>query len=67
VQSSIKGSIEVAIASYAPPRLHTVDEGTLPLALLDRFEGDEECERLVALLRLLGPITTTPGLDASAS
>jgi formylglycine-generating enzyme len=30
VQASNKGSIELAIASYAPPRLHPVDEGTLP-------------------------------------
>ena len=30
VQASNPGSIEIAIASYAPPRLHPVDEGTLP-------------------------------------
>jgi hypothetical protein len=30
VQASNKGSVELAIASYAPPRLHPVDEGTLP-------------------------------------
>ncbi len=30
VQASNKGAIELAIASYAPPRLHAVDEGTLP-------------------------------------
>ena len=30
VQASNPGSIELAIASYAPPRLHAVNEGTLP-------------------------------------
>ena len=30
VQASNRGSIELAVASYAPPRLHAVDEGTLP-------------------------------------
>ncbi|HSO37064.1 MAG TPA: hypothetical protein VLT33_31280, partial [Labilithrix sp.] len=30
VPASSPGSIELAIASYAPPRLHAVDEGTLP-------------------------------------
>jgi len=30
VSASNRGSIELAIASYAPPRLHAVDEGTLP-------------------------------------
>ena len=30
VQPAGKGSIELAIASYAPPRLHPVDEGALP-------------------------------------
>jgi hypothetical protein len=30
VQASNKGSIELAIATYAPPRLHPVDEGSLP-------------------------------------
>lgn len=43
-----------------------VDEHALPLALFDRFEGDARA-RLVALLRLLRPISTAPGLAASAS
>jgi hypothetical protein len=30
VSPSAKGSLEQAIASYAPPRLHAVDEGALP-------------------------------------
>ena len=44
-----------------------IDEHALPLALLDRFEGDDERARLALLLRLLRPISTTPGLEASAS
>lgn len=50
-----------------------VDETTLPLALLDRFgvaeheQSDEARARLVALLRLLQPISTPPGLEASAA
>jgi hypothetical protein len=43
-----------------------VDEDALPLALLDRFADADEGARLVALLRLLRPISTTPGLETSA-
>jgi hypothetical protein len=45
--------------------LPAVDETTLPLALLDRCHGDA-VSRLVAVLQLLRPISTTPGLEASA-
>lgn len=46
-----------------------VDEVTLPLALLDRFAEHEEHAhaRLVALLRLVQPISTAPWLEAIAS
>lgn len=46
-----------------------VDEEALPLSLLERFErepSDDGMSRLVALLRLLLPISTTPGLEANA-
>lgn len=44
----------------------TVNERALPLALLDRLAcGDDP--GVFALLRLLLPISTTPGLEASAS
>lgn len=42
-----------------------VEEETLPLSLVERLGGDESS--LLALLRLLQPISTTPGLEASAS
>jgi hypothetical protein len=45
-----------------------IDEGSLPSSLLACFtscDGDDGA--LVALLQLLRPITTTPGLEASAS
>jgi hypothetical protein len=42
----------VAAAAFMPP----VDEARLPAALLERFSGDA-CAMLVALLRLLLPIT----------
>lgn len=45
----------------------TVDEHALPVALLDRFGEGDATARLVALLRLLLPISTAPGLEASAS
>ena len=35
VTASGQGSLEAAIAAYAPPRLHPVDEGTLPSAKPD--------------------------------
>jgi len=41
-----------AAASFMPP----TDPDRLPSSILDRFAGDER-ERLVALLRFLGPIT----------
>lgn len=42
----------IARASFMPP----VDHARLPAALLDRFAGDPG-ERLIALLRFLGPLT----------
>ncbi len=42
----------VAKAAVVPP----VDVATLPVSLLDRFAGDVR-ERLIALLRFLGPLT----------
>jgi hypothetical protein len=47
-----------------------VDEQSLPLALLEAVErapGDDGKRRLISLLRLLQPISTTPGLEAGAS
>ncbi len=41
-----------ARAAFMPP----VDETRLPATLIDRFDGDEP-DRLVALLRFLGPLT----------
>jgi hypothetical protein len=41
-----------ARAAFMPP----VDQERLPAALIERFAGDE-ADRLIALLRLLGPIT----------
>lgn len=46
-----------AAAAFMPP----VKAGLLPVSLLERFGGDDEA-RLVALLRLLGPITGGAGL-----
>jgi len=45
-----------------------VDEATLPNAVLERL-GDvgDELSPVISLLRLLQPISTTPGLAASAS
>jgi hypothetical protein len=42
-----------ARASFMPP----ADEARLPSALLEHFVGNSLTERLVALLRFLGPIT----------
>jgi hypothetical protein len=42
-----------ARAAFMPP----VDEKQLPATLLERFTGNTLTERLVALLRFLGPIT----------
>ena len=43
---------KVARAAFMPP----VDPGRLPTALIERFAGDD-ADRLVALLRFMGPIT----------
>ena len=43
---------KVARAAFMPP----VDPGQLPAALIERFAGDA-ADRLVALLRFMGPIT----------
>ena len=43
---------QVARAAFMPP----VDPGRLPAALIERFTGDD-ADRLVALLRFMGPIT----------
>jgi hypothetical protein len=47
---------KAAKAYFSPP----VEASGFPLALLERFSGDEEV-RLLALLRLLAPISTTGG------
>ncbi len=45
-----------------------IDEAALPLAVLERLgDVDDERSPVIALLRLLEPISTTPGLEASAS
>jgi hypothetical protein len=44
---------QIARACFMPP----ADEARLPGALLERFAGNSLTERLVALLRFLGPIT----------
>jgi len=45
-----------------------IDEAALPLAVLERLgDVDDEQSAVIALLRLLEPISTTPGLEASAS
>jgi hypothetical protein len=43
---------QIARAAFMPP----VDEGRLPVAMLERFAGSA-VERMVALLRFLGPLT----------
>ena len=43
-----------------------VDEASLPAALFSRMTATEELPVVVTLLRLLEPISTTPGLEASA-
>jgi hypothetical protein len=42
----------IARAGFIPP----IEETRLPATLIDRFDGDEQ-DRLVALLRFLGPLT----------
>ena len=45
-----------------------IDETALPLAVLERIgDADDELSPVIALLRLLQPISTAPGLEASAS
>ena len=45
-----------------------LDETGLPLTVLERLgDVDDELSSVIALLRLLQPISTTPGLEASAS
>lgn len=43
-----------------------VDEATLPASVLSRMAATDDGEKLAALLRLLAPISTRPGLEASA-
>lgn len=43
-----------------------VDEAAMPASLLSRMLGADDAERLVTLLRVLAPVTTRPGLEASA-
>jgi len=50
---------KAAAASFMPP----VDQARLPASLLERFLGDEE-ERLILLLRFLGPITGGASVQA---
>jgi hypothetical protein len=47
----------IAAAAFMPP----VEVRRLPASLLERFSGGDEA-RLVALLRLLGPITSGAGI-----
>ena len=45
-----------------------LDERTMPVAVLERLGStDDAMSSIIALLRLLQPISTTPGLEASAS
>ena len=43
---------QIARATFMPP----VDQNRLPAALIERFAGDD-ADRLVALLRFMGPLT----------
>ncbi|HEY8925123.1 MAG TPA: hypothetical protein VIU64_12135 [Polyangia bacterium] len=43
-----------------------VDETEIPASLLSRMLATDDAERLVALLVVLAPLTTRPGLEASA-
>jgi hypothetical protein len=47
---------KVAKAYFSP----AADEDGFPVTLLERFRGDEE-ERLIALIRFIGPLTTSKG------
>lgn len=44
---------QIARASFMPP----VDEERLPAAMLERFVGNSLTERMITLLRFLGPVT----------
>ena len=50
---------QIARARFMPP----VDQTHLPTTLIDRLTGDDT-DRLVALLRFLGPITGGAGMQA---
>lgn len=43
-----------------------VDEASMPASILSRMVATTDAERLVALLGMLAPVSTTPGLEASA-
>ena len=43
-----------------------IDEAAMPAAMLSRMLASDDSERLVALLRMLAPVSTRPGLEASA-
>lgn len=43
-----------------------VDAASMPASLLSRMLGADDAERLIASLRVLAPVTTRPGLEASA-
>jgi hypothetical protein len=43
-----------------------VEEASVPASLLSRIVAPTDAERLVGLLRVLAPISTRPGLEASA-
>jgi hypothetical protein len=49
----------IARAAFMPP----VEHDSLPASLLDRFTGDA-ADRLIALLRFLGPVTGGAGMRA---
>lgn len=50
----------VAVAAFMPP----VDEARMPASLLEQFAGDAEA-KLIALLRLLSPLTGGAGVHAA--
>ena len=43
-----------------------VDEASIPASILLRLLGTDDAERLVAQLGVLAPVTSRPGLEASA-
>lgn len=43
-----------------------IDEAAIPASLLSRMLGIDDAEQLIALLRVVAPVTTRPGLEASA-